>query len=217
MFDILSIGHSDLTEARFLTLLTSHKVDVIADVRSVPFSRRNPQFSRNELRCSLKKLSMKYVFLGKELGGRPVSDADFTNGIADYDKMAARPPFDEGIHRLLSGAESYRIAMVCSEREPLDCHRCLLVSRRLVREGARVAHIHSGGTLESHEACESRLLALLDRDEQDLFEDTTTRLNIAYRKRSERVAYKKSEGVPSGNDRENIHDRLYQDVGTELL
>ena len=147
-FDIYSIGHSTHSQERFSALLRQAGVNAIADVRSSPFSRHYPHFSQNELKYWLEQSNVFYVFLGKELGGRPSNPALFSNGVADYEAMAATQSFADGLERLIKGAENHCIAMMCSEHDPLDCHRCLLVGRALAAENIPVNHILSNGKLE---------------------------------------------------------------------
>ncbi|MBV8458539.1 MAG: DUF488 domain-containing protein, partial [Acetobacteraceae bacterium] len=126
---VLTIGHSTQPLRNFLTVLKNAGVTAVADVRSFPFSRRVPQFNRDELCAALKECNIKYVFLGEELGGRPRASDLYSGGIADYEKMALEPAFLKGIDRVISGAREHTVALMCSEHDPLDCHRCLLVGR----------------------------------------------------------------------------------------
>jgi uncharacterized protein (DUF488 family) len=129
IFDLLTIGHSNLPLERFLTLLKNAGVTAIADVRSVPFSRRFPWFSGKALAERLSRDNIAYMALGDALGGRPRDPALYCDGIADYQAMAATPAFRAGLDRVAEEARRQCLCLMCAEREPLDCHRCLLVSR----------------------------------------------------------------------------------------
>ena len=188
-FDILSIGHSSHTREAFAELLARSGVTAIADVRSSPHSRHFPHFSQREFRAWLAQDAIGYAFLGAELGGRPDDAALFSDGVADYEAMARRPAFRKGIDQLLDGASFHRIAMMCSEKDPLDCHRCLLVSRRLAGLGLRIGHIMSDGAISPHEETEDRLLALERVAGDDLFASRAERLDRAYRERGRKVAF----------------------------
>ena len=144
---VLTIGHSTLALGSFLNLLRKAGVTAIADVRSSPFSRRSPHFSRDDFRASLKEIGIKYVFLGKELGGRPRVQDLYSDGVADYEKMALEPAFLTGIGRVVDGSNEHTIALMCSEHNPLDCHRCLLVGRVLVDRKISLGHILSNGKI----------------------------------------------------------------------
>jgi uncharacterized protein (DUF488 family) len=188
-FDIFSIGHSTHSAERFRELLQAAGITAIADVRSSPYSRHFPHFSRTELQTWLKGSNLAYSFLGRELGGRPDDPRLFRNGVADYEAMAKTPVFSEGLARLMKGAERYRIAMMCSEQDPLDCHRCLLVSRRLSERGISTGHILATGSVISHQGIEERLLQLEKQASDDLFASREDRLISAYRSRNMKVAF----------------------------
>ncbi len=187
--EVLTIGHSTLPYERFLSLLRGAKVNAVADVRSVPYSRQFPHFSRDELSQELRSDGVSYVFLGKELGGRPSEGNFYCEGIADYEKMAQAPEFKKGLDRIVEGAKRHRIALMCSERDPLDCHRCLLVARALARRGVRVGHILSDGNMVTQDQIEDRLMELAGQTDDDLFASRPERLAAAYRERSYKVAY----------------------------
>jgi len=155
---VFTIGHSNHSSEHFLALLQGAGITAIADVRSIPRSRRWPHFSRARIERWLADAGIAYVFLGAELGGRPDDPALLREGRPDYDLMAATPSFGAGLQRVLDGAARYRIALMCAEREPLDCHRFLLVSRHLRERGVCLRHILADGAIEAHETTEFRLL-----------------------------------------------------------
>jgi uncharacterized protein (DUF488 family) len=196
--EILTIGHSTHTLDGFLALLRGAGMTAIADVRSFPYSRYSPQFSRDALALSLREAGIAYVFLGRELGGRPASDALFCDGVADYERMAATTEFAAGLDRVIEGAARYRVALMCSERDPLDCHRCLLLGRRLRDRGVAVAHILADGSLQPHWAVEDRLLEVTGLRDDDLFAPASERLSNAYLLRSRKVAF--AEGAAETSD-----------------
>lgn len=139
-----------------------------------------------------------YSFLGKELGGRPTGSQYYCDGVADYERMAESPDFKHGIQRVLEGIEKYQIALMCSEHDPLDCHRCLLVGRALAKKGLAVKHIEADGTVADHQEVEQRLLRSERREGGDLFLSPEERLADAYRKRARKVAYSENlAGSPS--------------------
>lgn len=188
-YDILSVGHSTLSYDRFLSLLRDASVNAIADVRSAPYSRHFPHFSRTALRDKLRDDNIAYVFLGDVLGGRPDDGRLFRNGIADYEKMAQTDNFAKGLKRLVDGARKYRLAMMCSEHDPLDCHRCLLVGRALHERGTTVGHILASGIVIDQNEIEMTLLGIAGKRDADFFDPPETRLATAYRDRAAKVAY----------------------------
>jgi uncharacterized protein (DUF488 family) len=186
---VLTIGHSTHAWERFASLLRGADVTAVADVRTSPYSRRCLHFNRDKLRESLRQDGVSYVLLGDELGGRPKEPSLYSNGVADYEKMAKTTAFARGLGRVVEGAKSYRIALLCSERDPLDCHRCLLVGRALVENGIRVSHILDRGEVTTQAEIEDRLLEFYDRGAHDLFLPHADTLAAAYRARARKVAF----------------------------
>jgi uncharacterized protein (DUF488 family) len=153
---LYSIGHSNHSEERFLGLLQQHQIEVLADVRSQPFSRYNPQFNDSRLKASLTAAGIRYLFMGDQLGGRPGDDELLDDeGHALYHQMAQSPSFLAGIERLERGLRQYRIAIMCSEEDPAVCHRHLLVTKVLSARGTRVEHIRGDGRLDSEDQLRS--------------------------------------------------------------
>ncbi len=196
MFEIISIGHSTLDYGSFVARLNAEGVTAVADVRTAPFSRHSPHFNRRELQAALACDSIAYVFLGKELGGRPDRSDLYTQGVADYEKMARTPGFAAGLERLEKGAMKYRVAMMCSERHPLDCHRCLLVGRVLKARGYLVRHLLPGGRSLRQEDVEEELLGMAGNLQADMFTPLGDRLAIAYKLRARKVAFVEQNGAP---------------------
>jgi uncharacterized protein (DUF488 family) len=195
-FDLFSIGHSNIPAERFVGMLRSAGVNAIADVRSMPASRRFPWFSSKNLAPRLQGDGIAYMPFGDSLGGRPRDPSLYRDGVADYEKMAQQPDFCTGLDRLLklAMASQQRVCLMCAEREPLDCHRCLLVSRALVERGYIVGHILHDGAIEPHAATEQRLLADSGPDDDLFVTGQSERLAAAYRRRCRAVAYRATAG-----------------------
>jgi len=167
---------------------------MIADVRSVPASRRFPWFSKHSLSARLAAAGIGYQAMGDALGGRPRDDSLYRHGVADYEAMAMQPEFRGGIDRLIALVARAHVCLMCAEREPLDCHRCLLVARRLAERGLVVGHILHDGSIEPHAATEQRLLKLDDAagGACDLFvTGHRERLAAAYRRRAHAIAFRR--------------------------
>lgn len=159
---LMSIGHSNVSFEAFVHLLKGHAVDVVADVRTAPRSRYVPHFDAKPLRESLAEAGIKYVFLGRELGGRPDGDQFYDDeDHVLYGLLAESELFEAGIERLLDGARKFRVAMLCSEAEPHNCHRHLLIGRVLRSRGIEVEHIRGDNSVQTEEA-----LARLEADEE---------------------------------------------------
>ena len=142
---IYTIGHSNHSARRFIDLLQGAGIDCVADVRSTPFSRRNPQFSQKALMASLKDAGIEYWFLGDALGARPKDVDCYEGGKVSYARIAASPTFQEAIHALIDVSHAKRIALMCAEKEPLECHRTILVGRALEQRDTDLGHIHADG------------------------------------------------------------------------
>ena len=170
---VLTVGHSNHAPEDFLALLAQHGVTALGDVRSAPWSRFNPHFNRKALSASLSASGIAYVWLGRELGGRPDDPACYEDGGLRYDRLARTALYRQGIERVLRGAAERRLALMCAEKDPLHCHRALLVSRSLEDEGLEIAHILADGSLEPHDSVMDRLLAAHSPD--DLFTERKSR------------------------------------------
>ena len=186
---LFTVGHSNHTIEHFLGLLRRHGVTVACDVRSDPFSRYSPQFSRDPLRESLRVAGISYLFLGKELGARSENRACYRSGKVQFELLAREPVFLEGLARLLEGVRRQSVALVCAEKDPLDCHRAILVARKVHEAGVSVAHILADGELESHAELEKRLLKHLHIPSGDLFRTPRECLDEAYEIQGGRIAY----------------------------
>lgn len=186
---IYTIGHSNHEVSTFIGLLQLHGVNALVDVRSHPYSRFVPQYSREPLDATLAGLDIAYVFLGKELGARTNNSACYNQGKVQYDRLAKEPYFIEGLNRIRQGMEHYSIALMCAEKDPLDCHRAVLVARKIFESGIAVSHIHADESLEPHQEMESRLLALCKLPEGDMFKSREEFVAEAYSIQGERIAY----------------------------
>jgi len=192
---VFTIGHSHWDIGKFVALLKQHGVQALADVRSSPYSQYNPQFNRELLQKSLQDHGIAYAFLGQELGARRSERECYLEGRADYELISQTPAFRRGIERVVEGAANMRVALMCAEKDPIDCHRCILVSPHLQQQGLQVLHILSDGTVEAHERTEKRLLQLFSLDEKDLFRSSEESVARAYRMQGQKIAYHEEDLV----------------------
>jgi uncharacterized protein (DUF488 family) len=188
---VYTIGHSTHELARFLELLRRCDIEAVADVRSSPYSQWMPQFNREPFGDKLGEAGIQYVFLGDELGARRDEPACYVDGQARYEKIAELPAFIEGVKRVQQGAAKMRVALMCAEKDPTECHRAVLVGRVLVDKGLSVRHILSDGAVEEHVALEQRLLAMFGLASNDLFQKAEDMLAQAYERRGRQIAYKR--------------------------
>jgi uncharacterized protein (DUF488 family) len=184
---IYTVGHSNHPIGHFLKLLQDQGITVLADVRSTPYSRFNPQFRRDSLAEALAGSGISYLFLGEALGARSKDPSCYDDGRVSYRKLAATELFRQGIDRLLAAAKSNTVAIMCAEKDPLDCHRTILVARELVKRGESVAHILASGQVESHDQVMEHLRERLKIEPADLFGDDVN--EQAYELRGQQIAY----------------------------
>jgi uncharacterized protein (DUF488 family) len=210
--EIYTIGHSIHTIDKFIGMLQSHGVTAVADVRSTPFSRRNPQFNREALRAALRSAAIQYVFLGKELGARSEDQSCYVNDKVQYSLLARTPLFQSGIERVLAGVRSHRIALMCAEKDPLDCHRTILVARHLVQSGLKVTHILSDGGVEAHDAALARLVDGLKLGPEDMFRSQSISVEEAYEKQAQRIAYERTTNQNPGRVRRSTKPKPGEDI-----
>lgn len=192
---VFTVGHSNLEIGKFVALLKQHGVQAVADVRSSPYSQYNPQFNRESLQCALQEQGIAYVSLGEELGARRSERECYLEGRADYELISQTPAFKRGIERVTQGTAKMRVALMCAEKDPVDCHRCILVSPHLRRQGLQVLHILSDGSLENHEQIEKRLLQAFALENKELFRSQDEIMAEAYKKQGEKVAYHEEDLV----------------------
>ena len=146
MSTIFTIGHSRHTSQQLTTLLRTHAIEQLVDVRSQPRSKHAPHFDKVPLEQLLGEHGVEYVFLGRQLGGRPDSREFYRqDGTVDYERRATAPDFVEGLARLVTLGQRRQTAILCAEEDPTSCHRRLLVTPGLVRSGMTVVHIRGDG------------------------------------------------------------------------
>jgi len=157
-YKLYSIGHSSQTQEEFLALLMQHGINCIVDVRSVPASKYTPQFNQETLKWFLKSHDIQYLHFGDEFGARRTDCLD-EHGQVNFERAVKTPSFQQGVIRLMTGLKKgYRIALMCSEADPLECHRFSMVSRYFYDQGVDVQHILRDGNLASHAFLEKEMI-----------------------------------------------------------
>lgn len=231
--ELFTIGHSNYKIDAFITLLKKHKISAVADVRSHPYSRFLPHFNQSALQQILLKQHIHYVFLGRELGARSDNPKCYVDGKAVYEKIAKTDEFNRGIQRILQGLVKHKISLMCAEKDPLTCHRAVLVCQYIRHFDININHILKGGDLESHGQLEERMLAkhglLESSGEQEkqaqlsLFDQQNSilatkeeNLEKAYRLQGNEIAYVEKN---DGNERSNklIHDWVHSEERSKVL
>ena len=188
---VFTIGHSTQTVEKFIGLLAKHRVTAVADVRSSPYSRHVPHFSRERLRDTLRDNNIAYVFLGEELGARSKNVSCYVNNVVSYERLSQTSEFQHGIQRVIDGSKKYLVALMCSERDPTECHRTILVSKALSERGADVNHILGNGELEPHKETLLRVLDILGMPREDMLHSQDELISRAYEGREKQIAYRR--------------------------
>ena len=205
MADLFTIGHSTHSQERLLELLSQHSIEAVADVRSSPYSRFAPQFNREPLQQACEAAGIAYVYLGKELGARSSDPACFVDGQVSFARLAQTDLFRHGLDRLHKGMEQYRLSLLCAEKDPLTCHRMILVCRQMRTQGAAIRHILDDGTLEDNAIAEQRLRRLLKVPENDLFLSERELIERAYDLQGGKIAYTQDQEL----ENDSLNDRLH--------
>ncbi len=189
MHRIYTVGHSNHEIEEFIALLKLHGITALCDIRSSPYSKYAPQFNSESVKQHLREARIHYVYLGKELGPRSDDPACYVEGKVQYDLLAQSDAFKEGLERLKKGAETFTLAIMCSEKDPALCHRALLVGRHLKRMGFEIRHILEDGGIEDNRQMERRLMKLMKIPEQSLFESLEELVERAYDAQGRKIAY----------------------------
>jgi len=221
MKELYTIGHSNYTIEKFLALLKQHDINALCDVRSHPYSKYNPQFTYKALKETLKKYEIAYVFLGKELGAKPTDLSCYSEGKVQYTRLAQTKMFEDGMRRLKTGTQSYRITLMCAEKDPLNCHRMILITRYLRADKLKIQHILENGQLETQYEAEQRLIEKLKIPQQDLFFEQ--QIEIAYEMQSHKIAYQNNQKLTVQEENEDyepnstVHDWLHEENGENVF
>lgn len=190
MVQMHTVGFSNQPLERFIQLCKRHNIDAIADVRSTPSSRYTPQFDRGPLQASLKAEGITYVFLGKELGARPTNLKWYrADGRLDWETFAESELFRSGLVRAINGAKKFNLALGCTEKDPLDCHRSILIAQQLCKQGVSVDHILANGKLEKHTDALLRLRKSHKLDQPTLLDTDDDLTKQALRLQEYQIAY----------------------------
>ena len=195
---VYTVGHSNHPIEEFLKLLVKHNINCVCDVRSMPYSRFTEQYNRENIKEYLSEHNIKYLFFGEEFGARREEKGLLTDGMVDFEKVAKNEKFIKGINRIEKGLEKgYRIALMCTEKEPIECHRTILVSRNLYLKGMVILHILSDGTAVYHEKIEEELVEKYfpNRNLLSIFDmnESIDYLKEAYKKANSDIGYRKEE------------------------
>ena len=198
---IYTIGHSNHSQEEFLHLAQTHGITCVVDVRSLPASKHYPQFNQDTLEGFLKYHRINYQFFGREFGARR-TDSYNQQGQVDFELAIKTDLFLQGVQRIHTLLEGHRVALMCSEANPLECHRFALVARYFREQGFEIQHIMRDASLATHTQLENEMInqyiharkpLLADVDE--LFETYTAedQLHDAYRLKNKEIGYQQQQ------------------------
>jgi uncharacterized protein (DUF488 family) len=163
---IFTIGYGNRSFEDFLSLLNENRITFLVDVRTAPYSGYKPEFSKEALAARLYDCDIQYIFLGNELGGRPASTDCYIDGKVDYDTIRGKAFYKRGIDRIVEAyGEDHRLALMCSEGRPEDCHRSKLIGVTLAEKGIPLAHLDENGEPRTQD----EVIARLTGGQLDLF------------------------------------------------
>ncbi|MEW6355285.1 MAG: DUF488 domain-containing protein [Planctomycetota bacterium] len=186
--ELYTIGHSTHSIEEFIGLLRRHEVGAVCDVRSQPYSQHTPQFNREVIENQLARHGIAYIFLGDQLGARSDDPGCYVQGKLLFDRLAKTDIFQRGIARLREQMAACRAALMCAEKDPLACHRMILICRYLRSDNVEIRHILENGEIEKHRDTEKRLLRLLKIPEENLFESLDDLIQRAYDRQGQKMA-----------------------------
>ncbi|MCM1307362.1 MAG: DUF488 domain-containing protein [Butyrivibrio sp.] len=200
---LYTIGHSQHKIEEFAKMLKAYKINYVLDVRSTPYSQFAPVYNMESIKNCLKKFSIQYVFMGKNFGARQKEDSLYCKeGYLDFEKVRNSINFRNGVNNVLKGiSEGNRIVLMCTEKDPIECHRAIMVAKAFSESGINVEHIMSDGTLQSHADLNKRLLDMYfpNRNQISLFtEDNLSEdecLTLAYQYQNKKIGYRKQESI----------------------
>lgn len=189
MNKLYTIGYSRFEISELIKTLQKNKINAVADVRFSPYSKFKPDFNREILKESLKKNNIEYVFLGDNCGARASDPSCYIDGKASYALIKETKQFKMGLNRIIKGLEKYTITLLCAEKDPITCHRNILICRNLKQFDIDIFHILSMDKVEKNSQSEERLLKLFDLEQNDLFLEKEDLIEEAYNKQGDLIAY----------------------------
>ena len=193
MNDVFTIGYSTYSIETFIETLQKFNISALADVRSSPYSQFKPEFNRKTLQITLRQYNIKYVFLGDYCGARVDDYSCYQNGKVNFNIVATNSKFIEVINRIKTGIKHYVVALMCAEKDPITCHRFVLICRNLKSKDVNIIHILDNARIERQSDTELRLLKLHKLNQPEFFRTDAQRLNDAYNLQGIKIAYEEVE------------------------
>ncbi|MHB8280847.1 MAG: DUF488 domain-containing protein [Candidatus Humimicrobiaceae bacterium] len=188
-----TIGHSNRSIEEFIDLLNKQSVNCVVDARSMPYSKYAIQFNKDSIKNFLENSKIYYIFMGDEIGAKTEDKKFLTNGKVDFNKLKEKPDFKKGIDRIIEGlCKKYNIAIMCSEKNPVDCHRFSLISKALKEKGICVKHIINQNEIKTQEELEYEIVKNIEKNQLNIFGELKS-IDYAYEKITSKISYKVGE------------------------
>ena len=187
--NLFTIGYASFSITEFINALRSHEITALVDVRSAPYSKYKPDFKKDNLNKILVDNDISYIFLGKYVGARVEDPECYIDGKLNYGLLKETKNYQAGIDRILTGMREYGIALMCAEKDPVNCHRTFLICRTLRSYPIKIRHILEDGSLEDHIDTEGRLLKLHDLDQEDIFRTAKERVEEVFDRMCEGITF----------------------------
>ncbi|MFO7698596.1 MAG: DUF488 domain-containing protein [Anaerolineae bacterium] len=200
---IYTVGHSNHLLEAFLDLLHARDIVCVVDVRSSPHSRYAVQFNREALERPLGREGIEYRWLGDLLGGRLVLPLAGESGRAFYQRLTSDPRFDRGLAELEALGESRVVAVMCSEGDPLRCHRAIVIGKHLDERGWSVIHIRPDGGSLDQRAVRDELVVRARPVQANLWGGTPAEQALDPYAQQENIIAPRWQGVPDTEEEES--------------
>lgn len=193
MYELFTIGYSSFSIKSFIEILSKYNITAIADVRSSPYSRFKPEFVLKNIKKILSENNIAYIFLGDLCSARIDSPECYGNGKVNFKLIEKHEKFAMCLNRIKEGMKDYRIALMCAEKDPITCHRTILICRNLRSPSIKIRHILENGSIEEHADTEKRLMRLYKLDQSDMYRSEVMRLEEAYDLQGDKIAFVKED------------------------
>ena len=199
MKEIYTIGYSSFKIEDFIQILKNNNITCVIDVRSNPFSEYFQDYNKDILEKKLKKENIMYRNYKKEFGARQEEPSFYPKGYLDFDLFTKTEQFNEGVLKIAKGIEmGFSFVLMCAEKDPITCHRNIMVAKAFKERGYNIKHILFDGSIESQDDIEKRMIKeyFPERNQMALFDENKSDedlIKASYNKKNEEIGYRIAE------------------------
>lgn len=199
MKEIYTIGYSSFKIEDFVQTLKNNNITCVIDVRSNPFSEYFQDYNKDILEKKLKKENIMYRNYKKEFGARQEDPSFYPKGYLDFDLFTKSEQFNEGVLKIAKGIEmGFSFVLMCAEKDPITCHRNIMVAKAFKERGYNIKHILFDGSIESQDDIEKRMIKeyFPERNQMALFDENKSDedlIKASYNKKNEEIGYRIAE------------------------